>query len=59
MIINIICDGQKQFGDCAQSDRIIERLEKATGLSILAAGFPESLVDDQPEEIGYEVTVRR
>ena len=39
----------------AQSDRIIERLEQATGLSVLADGFPEALVDDEPEEVGYEV----
>ena len=58
MVIGIMRDGQEQFGDRAQSDRIIERLEKVTGLSILAAGFPENLVDDEPEEIGYEVTVR-
>ena len=58
MVIDIMRDGQEQFGERAQSDRIIERLEKVTGLSILAAGFPENLVDDEPEEIGYEVTVR-
>ena len=58
MVIDIMRDGQEQFGERAQSDRIIERLEKVTGLSILAAGFPEDLVDDEPEEIGYEVTVR-
>ena len=58
MVIGIMRDGQEQFGERAQSDRIIERLEKVTGLSILAAGFPENLVDDEPEEIGYEVTVR-
>jgi len=58
MVISIMRDGQEQFGERAQSDRIIERLEKVTGLSILAAGFPEHLVDDEPEEIGYEVTVR-
>ena len=59
MVIDIMRDGQEQFGERAQSDRIIERLEKVTGLSILAAGFPEHLVDDEPEEIGYEVMVRR
>ena len=59
IVIDIMSDGQRRFGDRAQSDRIIERLEKATGLSILADGFPENLVDDQPEEIGYEVIVRR
>ena len=58
MVIGIMRDGQEQFGERAQSDRIIERLEKVTGLSILAAGFPEDLVDDEPEEIGYEVTAR-
>ena len=59
VVIDIMTDGQKRFGDRAQSGRIIERLEKATGLSILAGGFPEDLVDYEPEEIGYEVTVRR
>jgi len=58
MVIGIMRDGQEQFGERAQSDRIIERLEKVTGLSILAVGFPEHLVDDEPEEIGYEVAVR-
>ena len=54
-IISIMQDGQARFGARAQSDRIIERLEQATGLSVLADGFPEALGDDEPEEIGYEV----
>ena len=54
-IISIMQDGQARFGARAQSDRSIERLEQATGLSVLADGFPEALVDDEPEEIGYEV----
>ena len=59
MIIDIMGDGQKRFGARAQSDRIIERLEEATGLSIQAPGFPQDLIDDEPEERGYEVVVRR
>ncbi len=55
LIIGIIADGQKRYGDRAQSDRIIERLEQATGLSILADGFPTELIDDEPEAEGYEV----
>jgi 3-hydroxyisobutyrate dehydrogenase len=43
-------DGQRRYGERAQSDRIIERLEEATGLSIRAEGFPDVLVDDEPEE---------
>ncbi len=55
MLIEIISDGQKRFGHQAQSDRIIERLEQATGLSVRAPGFPADLVDDEPEERGAEV----
>ena len=54
-IMSIMQDGQARFGARAQSDRIIERLEQATGLSVLADGFPEALVDDETEQIGYEV----
>lgn len=59
MIIDIISDGQKRYGSRAQSDRIIERLEEATGLSVVASGFPLELVDDEPEKRGREVIVRR
>ena len=55
LVIDIMTDGQKRYGERAQSDRIIERLEEATGLSILAPGFPDELIDDEPEEPGYEV----
>ena len=58
LIIDIMTDGQKRYGERAQSDRIIERLEDATGLKILADGFPQELVDDEPEERGYEVAAR-
>ena len=58
LIIDIMADGQKRYGMRAQSDRIIERLEEATGLKILADGFPQELVDDEPEERGYEVLAR-
>lgn len=54
-LIEIVKDGQARYGERAQSDRLIERLEEATGLSILAPGFPRELVDDEPEERGYEI----
>ena len=59
LIIDIMTDGQKRYGERAQSDRIIERLEEATGLSILAEGFPWKLIDEEIEERGKEVVVRR
>ena len=58
-MIEMMRDGQRRYGERAQSDRMIERLEEATGLSITAPGFPSVLVDDEPEERGYEVPVRR
>jgi 3-hydroxyisobutyrate dehydrogenase len=58
-MIEMLTDGQKRYGERAQSDRMIERLEEATGLSVTAPGFPQDLVDDEPEERGYEVVARR
>jgi 3-hydroxyisobutyrate dehydrogenase len=55
LMIEIMRDGQNRYGERAQSDRIIERLEEATGLKVLADGFPTELIDDEPEEAGYEV----
>lgn len=58
-IIEMMTDGQARYGDRAQSDRMIERLEEATGLAVRAPGFPQELVDDEPEERGYEVVPTR
>ncbi|MBO6758672.1 MAG: NAD(P)-dependent oxidoreductase [Roseibium sp.] len=57
LIIKVMADGQQRYGDRAQSDRIIERLEEPTGLKVLAEGFPAELVDDEPEEEGYEIVL--
>lgn len=58
LMIDIFKDGQKRYGSRAQSDDIIRRLEDATGLSILADGFPTEMTDGEPEETGYEVIPR-
>lgn len=58
-IIEMMTDGQSRYGSRAQSDRMIERLEQATGLDIRAPGFPKELTDDEPEERGYEITPNR
>lgn len=59
MVLDILADGQRALGERAQSDRLIERLEAATGLDITAPGFPDRLVDTEPEERGAEVAPRR
>jgi 3-hydroxyisobutyrate dehydrogenase len=55
LMIEIFRDGQRRYGARANSDDIVRRLEEATGLSILAPGFPAEMIDDEPEEPGYEV----
>jgi 3-hydroxyisobutyrate dehydrogenase len=59
MMVKIFEDGIARYGFDAQSDDIIKRLEEATGLDITAPGFPAEMVDDEPEESGYEVTPPR
>jgi len=54
-MIEIFNDGIERYGPREHSPNIIRRLEDATGLSILADGFPAEIVDDEPEEPGYEV----
>lgn len=55
LLIEMMADGQRRYGDRAQSDRNIERLEDATGLQVQAEGFPTELIDEEPEARGYEV----
>ncbi len=59
LLIDIFQDGIDRFGPRELSPNIIKRLEAATGLDITAPGFPPEMVDDEPEEPGYEVIVRR
>ncbi|WP_424926452.1 NAD(P)-dependent oxidoreductase [Amaricoccus tamworthensis] len=55
LLQQIFEDGQARYGSRELSPNIIRRLEDATGLSILAPGFPPEMTDDEPEEPGYEV----
>ena len=55
VLIDIMRDGEERFGPREWSPNIIKRLEEATGLSVLADGFPAEMVDNEPEEPGYEV----
>ena len=59
LMIRIFEDGISRFGPRELSPNIIRRLEEATGLDIRAPGFPAEMVDDEPEEPGYEVVPKR
>jgi len=55
MLVDIFDDGIERYGEREFSPNIIKRLEDATGLEILAPGFPAEMLDEEPEESGYEV----
>ena len=57
VMIDIFENGEQRFGAREHSPNIIKRLETETGLDVRAAGFPAEIVDDEPEEPGYEVAV--
>lgn len=59
LMIEIFKDGIARYGARELSPNIIKRLEDATGLDIRAPGFPAEMVDDEPEEPGYEVVANR
>ena len=59
LMVSIFEDGIERYGPRAQSDDIIRRLEDATGLDITAPGFPSEMIDDEPEEPGYEIVPPR
>ena len=58
-MIEIFKDGAARYGPREWSPNIIRRLEDATGLDISAPGFPSEILDDEPEEPGYEVIPER
>ena len=51
-------EGQEKYGPRELSPNIIKRLEEKTGVEVLAPGFPAEMLDDEPEEPGYEVKVK-
>jgi 3-hydroxyisobutyrate dehydrogenase len=59
LMIDIFTDAAEKYGEREWSPNVIRRLEDATGVSVLAPGFPAGLVDDEPEEPGAEVIVGR
>jgi 3-hydroxyisobutyrate dehydrogenase len=59
LLIDIFNDGIERFGPRELSPNIIKRLEEVTDLDVTAPGFPAEMTDDEPEEKGAEVIVRR
>ena len=54
-IVEIFKDGQKKYGSRAWSSMIVKRMEDLNNINFRANGFPGELVDNEPEEKGYEI----
>jgi 3-hydroxyisobutyrate dehydrogenase len=57
LMVDIFKDGEQRYGSRELSPNIIRRMEDACGVKVLGKGFPPEMVDDEPEENGYEVVV--
>lgn len=54
-IVEIFKDGQKKYGSRAWSSMIVKRMEDLNNIDFRTRGFPEELIDNEPEEKGYEI----
>ena len=57
LIVDIFKDGEKRYGPRELSPNIIKRLEEKANVEVLGNGFPPEMIDDEPEEVGYEVII--
>jgi len=54
-IVEIFKDGQKKYGSRAWSSMIVKRMEDLNNINFRSKGFPDELIDNEPEEKGYEI----
>ena len=54
-IVQIFKDGEKKYGSRAWSSMIVKRMEELNNINFRADGFPNELIDNEPEEKGYEI----
>ena len=54
-IVEIFKDAEKKFGSRAWSSMVVKRMEDLNNINFRSNGFPEELVDSEPEERGYEI----
>ena len=54
-IVEILKEKKKKYGSRAWSSMIVKRMEDLNNIDFRAEGFPDELVDNEPEEKGYEI----
>lgn len=59
LIVRLFKEAEAAYGPREFSPNIIRRYEEPLGIKVHGTGFPAQMVDDEPEEPGYEVVPRR
>ena len=54
-IVEIFKDGQKKYGSRAWSSMIVKRMEDLNNIDFRTNGFPDELIDNEPEVKGFEI----
>jgi len=54
-VVEIFKDGKKKYGSRAWSSMIVKRMEDLNNIDFRTNGFPDELIDNEPEEKGYEI----
>ena len=57
VVAEMFDDAAARYGSRALSARVVQRYEEATGSDFRAPGFPPELIDEEPEQPGYEVVL--
>ena len=55
LVLDIIKDARKTFGNRAWSSMVVKRLENKYNTSFRAEGYPEELIDLEEKSLGYEI----
>ena len=55
LALSIFKDGHKKYGSRAWSSMVVKRMEELNNTNFRAEGFPSELIDNEPEEKGYEI----
>ena len=55
LVLDIFKDGHKKYGSRSWSSMVVKRLEDNCKINFREKGYPGELIDNEPEEKGYEI----
>jgi len=55
LILDIFKDAHKKYGSRSWSSMVVKRLEDNCKINFREKGYPDELIDNEPEEKGYEI----